>query len=51
MWSPTVLRALNDPKQRRALHEMKARLEKKERQDQKRKEKGNNGKLQSQSGN
>lgn len=45
MWSLTVLRALNDPKQRRALHELKARLEKKERKDQKRKEDKGNGKV------
>ena len=39
MWHLTVLRALNNPKQRRALHELKAKLEKKERNDNKRKEK------------
>lgn len=33
-----ILKALEDPKQRRALYEMKARLEKKERNEQKKKE-------------
>lgn len=33
-----IIKALENPKQRRALHEMKARLEKKERNEQKRKE-------------
>lgn len=32
-----LIKALADPKQRRALHEMKARLEKRDRQEQKRK--------------
>lgn len=36
-----LIKALEDPKQRRALHEMKARLEKKDRQEAKRKEKHN----------
>lgn len=32
-----ILKALDDPKQRRALYEMRARLEKKERHNQKKK--------------
>jgi hypothetical protein len=36
-----IIKALVDPKQRRALYEMKARLEKRDRQEAKRKEKQN----------
>lgn len=41
-----LIKALIDPKQRRALHEMKARLEKRDRQERKRKEKKTNEQIQ-----